>query len=226
MLNTRTKNFNLLRMTSMLGIAIAALLALCLVPAGSYAGTILSNTHHYDDVNGNANAITIHVDVIDNFLGDPSLYQWVYTVTNNTFDPNPPISNGFSGFELDLPLNVPDLGNIMSPGPGWISNCCSGQPVEWDIRNSAGTGILPGNMGVFSFTSLPRLITSSDGWFHTWQFDGATDISPYSLTLNETGPEVPNVLAPSIPPIPEPSTWLLLGSGIVALAYARRKLAV
>jgi len=156
------------------------------------AGPIFTNTHFYPF------GVVIKVDVFNNYLGDFTKYQWVYTVTNNGFDPIPPTSNGFSGFELALPGAVPDLANVVAPdgiGP-WDINSFSGQPVEWDLRNSTGApvggGTLPGQTEVYSFTTLPRLVTISTGWFHTWQFDGQTDIIYYPAG---DGPEAPDLIS-------------------------------
>lgn len=153
---------------------------------------LFSNTHFYG-------VITIRVDVFDNYLGDFTKYHWVYTVTNNSFEPNPGVSNGFSGFELTLPLAVPDIGDIAAPdgiGP-WIINGFSGLPVEWDLRNTdglpVGGGTLIGQTEVYSYTTLPRLVTLSTGWFHTWENDVQTNVVNYPPA---DGPEVPDVLAP------------------------------
>jgi hypothetical protein len=108
------------------------------------------------------------------------------------------VSNGFSGFELALPVFVADIGDVSAPDgiPPWVINCCSGQPVEWDLRNTEGApvngGTLPGQTEVYSFTTLPRLITQSTGWFHTWQTDFQTDIINYPPG---DGPEVPDLIA-------------------------------
>ncbi len=156
------------------------------------AALLFTNTHAY----GN---ITIKVEVFDNYLGDFTKYHWVYTVTNHTFEPNPGFSNGFSGFELTLPISVPDIGNIAAPdgiGP-WIINGFSGLPVEWDLRNTDGApvggGTLIGQTEVYSYTTLPRLVTLSTGWFHTWEGDIQTNVINYPPA---DGPEVPDVLAP------------------------------
>ncbi len=159
---------------------------------------IFTNTHFYP-VGPNPNGVEIKVDVLDNYLGDFTKYQWVYTVTNHTFDPLPGTSNGFSGFELALPLFVPDIANVIAPdgiGP-WLINCCSGQPVEWDLSNTNGAGVgggtMPGQTEVYSFTTFPRLITTSTGWFHSWESDLQAEIITYPAG---DGPEVPDLLAP------------------------------
>ena len=154
-------------------------------------GPIFSNTHNYG-------AVIIRVDVFNNYFGDFNKYHWVYTVTNVSYEPNPGLTNGFSGFELALPLAVPDIGDITAPdgiGP-WLINCCSGLPVEWDLTNSGGAGVgggtLPGQTEVYSFTTLPRLITVSSGWFHSWQGDVQVAIVNYPTG---DAPEVPDVLS-------------------------------
>jgi hypothetical protein len=155
-------------------------------------GPIFTNTHFYPL------GVVIKVDVFNNYLGDFTKYQWVYTVTNNGFDPNPPFSNGFSGFELALPGSVPDLADVTAPDgiPPWDINSFSGLPVEWDLRNSTGApvggGTMPGQTEVYSFTTLPRLVTISTGWFHTWQSDGQTDIINYPPG---DGPEAPDLIS-------------------------------
>jgi len=155
------------------------------------AGPFFTNTHFYG-------AIDIKVEVYNHFGLDFTKYWWVYTVTNHTYDPLPGISNGFSGFELALPVFVPDIANIAAPDgiPPWAINCCSGLPVEWDLTNAAGApvggGTMPGQTEMYSFTTLPRLITVSSGWFHTWENGGQTDIINYPTT---DAPEVPDLLS-------------------------------
>ena len=162
------------------------------------AGPIFSNTHTYG-YGADPAAVVIKVEVFNNYLGDFTKYHWVYTVTNNSFDPFPPISNGFSGFELALPAFVPDIADISAPDgiPPWLINCCSGLPVEWDLTNTLGApvagGTMPGETEVYSFTTSPRLVTLSTGWFHTWYTDSQVAIVNYP---SGDGPEVPDVLSP------------------------------
>jgi len=153
-------------------------------------GIIYTNSHFYGDV-------SIKVEVHDNYLGDFTKYWWVYTVTNLAYDPSPGVSNGFSGFELALPLFVPDIADVAAPDgiPPWVINCCSGQPVEWDLPNAVdvvGGGTMPGQTEKYSFSTLPRLITSSTGWYHTWMQDIQQVLEYYPAG---DGPEVPDLLS-------------------------------
>jgi hypothetical protein len=158
---------------------------------GTLVGPIFTNIHNYGNV-------IIKVDVYNNYFGDFTKYRWVYTVSNVGYEPNPPSSNGFSGFELALPAAVPDIADITAPDgiPPWQINTYSGAPVEWDLTNTNGApvggGTLPGQTEEYSFSTLPRLITLSTGWFHTWQQDVQTDLFYYPT---DDAPEVPDVLS-------------------------------
>lgn len=193
-------------------------LAVFLSAGAANAGLIHTFLHTYG-FDSDPNAVQIDLRVFDDQLGGK--YLWEYTVTNNSYDPNPGTSNGFSGFELFLPSPIPEISDI-TPNPGstppWEVNCCSGNPVEWDIRNSVGLGVMPGEDMIFSFLTDPRLVAiNNDGWFHSWQSDFQTNIVP------TIGMHVP--LVPGLDPIngvPEPASILLLGIGLAVLLVNRR----
>ena len=112
-----------------------------------------------------------------------------YHVFNQSYDPVPGTTNGFSGFQIRFPGPVPELHNQTSPAVGgpWAQNAFSGVVppfgVEWDVRNSDGAGIMPGQAGDFSFCTAPRddVVVNDPpanpsgqgpfGWAHTWAND-------------------------------------------------------
>ncbi len=154
-------------------------------------GIIFTNTHNYG-------SIEIKVELFDNYLGDTSKYHWVYTVTNITYDPSPGSSNGFSGFELALTQFVPDLADQDGANASWTFNGYSGQPVEWDIPESDGLGVMPGEVGVFSFTTLPRFVTISEGWYHTWVNGFQEDIVNYPAGEGPESPDLEDITPPEL----------------------------
>ncbi len=182
------------------------------------ADTIFSNTHTYG-FGGDPNAVVIRVDVISS----PGQYLWQYTVTNNSYDPIPGQTNGFAGFALALCNLVPDLGNVSGP-PEWDNSTGIDIPngVEWDRDDDDG-GIMPGETGVFSFTTLPRPWTLSDGLFHTWiPVPDSTEKTQFDFVyFDGQGPEVPDGCEPPLT-TPVPAGWMLFGIGTLGLGVFRR----
>lgn len=197
--------------------------AVCALSLCLSTSTNAALIHHYDH-SYSSGAVDIALDVFDGQSG--GRYLWQYTVTNNSYDPNPGTSNGFSGFELYLPSPIPEIADITAPTPGisatgWVTNCCSGLPLEWDIVNDNGLGVMPGEAGIFSFTTDPRQVAiNNEGWFHSWQFGVQTDI------IATNGMHVP--LVPGLNPVvPVPAAVWLFGSGMLGLiGVARRKACV
>ena len=202
-----------------LSLSLLGRMALSLLVTSVASAAVIHTSVHTYGFGGDLNAVVITLRVSD--AQPMGRYLWEYTVENNSYDPAPGTSNGFSGFELFLPSPIPEIADV-TPNPAstppWEINCCSGNPVEWDIRNSDGMGVLPGESQIFSFTTNPRLVAINDaGWFHTWQNDIQTDIVP------TVGMHVP--LVPGLNPIPEPGTWSMMGmaSAWLLTRWRRRK---
>lgn len=183
----------------------------------SYAtpASAITFTHFYE-FEGDPQAVEIQVDI------NELMTEWKYTVTNNSYDPEPGITNGFSGFQLGS--FIPEISNIFAPdGPietsNWEYECCAG-PVEWDLPDDEGLGIMPGETGVFGFTTAPRFISTSNGWFHSWANETQVEILNFTV---DTAPEVPGELKPV--PVPEPSTVLgaTLALGLGTLSRKQKK---
>ncbi len=134
----------------------------------------------------------ITVTVYDNYQGDFSRHHWIYEVVNNSYNPScfPFASNGFSGFLLYLDyVDIFEIDNIESPGPGWVIGAQYPLPINWDIVDA--DGIMPGQSGTFSFTTLPRYTGTMEGYFNTRCF-GAPVRAVYFTTSD--GPEGPGAL--------------------------------
>jgi len=130
--------------------------------------SVVFNSTHFYEYGGDPHAVAIEVTVHDNYQGNHSRYQWGYTVTNYSYDPNCPLfpSNGFSGFILYLdPGLVFEIGNIESPTPEWVIGAQYSLPINWDIIE--GEGVVPLTSGAFSYTTDPRTPVGTEGYFNT-----------------------------------------------------------
>ena len=119
---------------------------------------------------------------------NPHDMTFQYAVLNQTYDPLPGMTNGFSGFQIIFNQAIPELYNQQSPTVGgpWVQNAFSGAfppfGVEWDVPfGPPNPGIMPGEIGTFSFCTFERedlvvnvepanggLGFGPNGWAHTW----------------------------------------------------------
>ncbi len=174
-------------------VATVALLAGALVaiqvPAAGFheGGPVLLESHQFEWTDPDSGGQVLMTEnvwegcvVDDRFV--PHDMTWEYVVDNVSFDPDPGVTNGFSGFQILFPAAIPELYNQLSPTTGgpWLQNAFSGGfppfGVEWDAP-LPGFGILPGESGSFSFCTFERVdvIVESEGvgggpagWGHTW----------------------------------------------------------
>jgi len=140
-------------------IVTALVLMLSLAPAVALANAdILLSTATYvwtDTASGQ------QVEITENVYKSGDLMKWEYVVENIDYDPEPGITNGFSGFQIQFPGQVAEVANQESPAIGgdWEQNAFSGVAppwgVEWDAPHP-GVGIMPGQTGVFSYTTEER----------------------------------------------------------------------
>jgi hypothetical protein len=158
---------------------------------------LIANSVHYYAYGGDPQAVMITVSVYDNYQGDFNKYHWIYEVVNNSYNPScyPFASNGFSGFLLYLDFIDPnEIGNIQSPGPGWVIGAQWPLPMNWDIVEA--NGIMPGESGTFSFTTSPRYTATTEGYFNTRCF--GIPVKAVNFTTSD-GPEGPGALKPAGP---------------------------
>ena len=179
---------------------LALMLAATLIFSGSSAafeegGLVLLNSHDFtwtDPESEGSVIITENVyegcyNVDGSF--NPHDMTWEYVVNNIDYNPILGATNGFSGFQLQFPQQVPELYGQVSPPGAWEMNAYSGVfppwGAEWDIKNSLGLGIMPGEEGVFSFCTYERedVVVESQGigsgpagWAHTWLNDVQVNI--------------------------------------------------
>ena len=145
-----------------------------------FGGVITTQTFDFsDDRSGVVNA-TVTVTVLDNYHGDPTKQDWVYTINNLSFTstyPNGPILglNLFSTIDgafqnltykhvsdvtgVSVTGNNPLLMGDISPGFCWQCDLLGG---GWYLPDSSGLGLLPGQSATvdFSWLKVPGAVTT------------------------------------------------------------------
>lgn len=145
-----------------------------------FGGVITTQTFDFsDDLTGVVNA-TVTVTVLDNYHGDPTKQDWIYTINNLSFTsatPNGPIL-GLNVFStaggalasltyqhvsdvtgVSVTGNNPFLMGDISPGFCWQCSLLGG---GWQLPYSSGLGLLPGQSATvdFSWLKVPGAVTT------------------------------------------------------------------
>ena len=142
--------------------------------------------------------------------GNSARYE--YQVTNTSFDPNPPLTNGFSGLHLILTIG-PFYEDFYAP-EGWNISFEFAE-LHFEIPFDDGFGLAIGEVGVFGFTSIQSFFQ----WFgHTGNshdVEGVTN--SFFLQDIDSG-------ATPLIPIPAPGVAaVLIGAFLVGGLHPRRR---
>jgi hypothetical protein len=208
------------------GVLLAALGLMFLAVSGR-AGTVYDQSFNWVDcVSCGGSGGTISIDVNVSTTADPTQNLWTYTVTNNTFDPDPANgTNGLSGLTLLFPQPIPV--NDQNGPAGWALNSQGFAPpdaVGWDQPSGAGipTG---GGTGTFSFeTSSSIGVSVVPGVYpfttsFAYSYDTTGNITGFAGTpVNLFSGDL------ALPTTPEPASWTVLAIGVAFLIYKRRAL--
>ena len=139
--------------------------------------------------------------------------RYEYKVKNFSFDPNPPLTNGFSGLHLTLPIG-PRYEDFFAP-EGWSFSFVPGKQLHFEIPFDEGFGLAIGEFGVFGFNSIQGF----SQWFgHTGNshdVEGVTN--SFFLRDIDSG-------ATLLTPIPAPGVAaVLIGAFLVGGLRPRRR---
>ncbi len=118
---------------------------------------------------------------------------------------------GWIQFENDLPTDPISAANSL----GWANNL-DGNSIQWE--NSTGTALAPGQTATFTFvdSSTPAQITAGISGESVAYVGSPIDFSQ-GVSGDSTG-----IFTPTLVAAPEPSTFALLGAGLVLTAVKVR----
>ncbi len=204
-------------------------IAACAAPL--FSGVIASQTFGFGDSSGTQATVT--TTVLDNYHGDTSREDWIYTLTNLSYLRSYPLPLGLMALGY-LPTYYDETvsmltGSYVPPDPYIIDNiagpwpfCRAGCDMQGAWATTTTPGLVPGQSSTFEFS-----VYAPPGWSINVQ-TGSAFVSAYLPTL-AAGPFDPItgvMYVPSLTDSPEPGTWLLglFGVGsILASSWFRRQ---
>ena len=150
------------------------------------------------------------ISTVYDLLGPSARYE--YQVTNLSFDPSPPLTNGFSGLHL-TPVLGASIEDLFAP-EGW-SYWWSGKQVHFEIPFDEGFGLAIGEFGVFGFVGNKPIWQGFADTGNSHNVDGVTN--SFLLRDIDSG-------ARPLVPIPAPSVAAaLIGAYLVGGLRPRRR---
>lgn len=138
--------------------------------------------------------------------------RYEYKVKNFSFDPSPPLTNGFSGLHL-TPAIAP-IEDLFAP-EGWSYWWVPGKQVHFEIPFDEGFGLAIGEFGVFGFVSIQGFWQGFEHTGNSHNVEGVTN--SFFLRDIDSG-------ARPLVPIPTPGVAaVLIGAYLVGGLRPRRR---
>lgn len=172
-------------------------------------GTYVNMANSFNPDNVGTTNFEIQDEVVYSFGDLGKRLTWTYWIPNETVE------------NLDGRFKI-SLFNYWDNGPAWdfydyYYGSTWQQPGSWldyngGVIGTAGMAYWGAN-GTNTESDLAADIASWGSVDESWVFTAKLDGVEYSLTSNRD----------AVAPVPEPSTWVLLGTGLAGLAYYRRK---